>query len=170
SFRKPMTWGDARGLKGEYYAGRRLGRGGAALDRIDPQVEFDFKTDTPAAGKIEPHEFSIRWSGSLLAAETGEYEFVVHTDHAARLWVNDNNRPLIDAWVKSGKDTEFKGTLFLIGGRVYPLRLEFSKAKQGVDDSKKQKEKPPSKPASIALLWKRPGRVLEPIPARQLSP
>jgi hypothetical protein len=86
------------------------------------------------------------------------------------LRINDKNLPLIDAWVKSGNETEYKASLFLIGGRAYPLRLEFSKAKQGVDDSKKQKEKPPSPPASIALLWKSPGRVLEPIPARHLSP
>ena len=46
----------------------------------------------------------------MLAPETGEYEFVVRTEHAARLWVNDPDRPLIDAWVKSGNDTEFRGT------------------------------------------------------------
>src|SRR5205823_814265 len=141
SFRRPMAWGDQRGLKGEYFAGRRLG-GKATLDRTDPQVKFDFGTESPAPGKIEPHEFSARWSGSVLAPETGEYEFVVRTDHAARLWINDPNRPLIDAWVKSGNDTEYMATLFLVGGRAYPLRLEFTKAKQGVDDSKKQKEKP----------------------------
>lgn len=179
------------GLRGEYFAGRRLGgRGGRALDRVDPQVNFDFGTDTPLPRKqeeskqesgkreqnktdktkIEPHEFSIRWTGSLLAPDTGEYEFLVRTEHAARLWVNELNQPLIDAWVKSGSDTEYRGTLFLVGGRVYPLRLEFTKAKQGVDDSKKQKEKPKPVKASIVLLWKRPHGALEPIPSRHLSP
>ena len=47
----------------------------------------------PCPDKIEPHEFSIRWNGSLLAPETGEYEFVVRTEHAARLWVNDTKQP-----------------------------------------------------------------------------
>ena len=92
----------------------------------------------------EPREFSIRWNGSVLAPETGEFDFVVRTEHAVRLWVNDQNHPLIDAWVKSGSDTEFRGSLFLLAGRPYPLRLEFTKAKQGVDDSKDKKEKPPS--------------------------
>ena len=76
---------------------------------------------------------------------------------------------MIDAWVKSGSDTEFKASLYLVGGRVYPVRLDFTKSKQGVDDSAKQKEKPTSAPASIALLWKSPRGVLEPIPDRQLS-
>jgi hypothetical protein len=49
------------------------------------------------------------------------------------------------------------------------LRLDFTKAKQGVDDSDKQKEKPKSGPATVSLLWKSPRGVLAPIPARQLS-
>jgi hypothetical protein len=158
-------------LQAEYYRGRRVGgKRDRVASRVDAQVDFDFGTDAPLAEIKEPHEFSIRWDGSVVAAETGEYEFVVRTEHATRLWVNDRERPVIDAWVKSGDDTEFQATLFLLGGRAYPLRLEFTKAKQGVDDSKKQKKKPTSLPASIALLWKRPSNVLTPIPERHLLP
>ncbi|HJZ93941.1 MAG TPA: PA14 domain-containing protein, partial [Gemmataceae bacterium] len=162
--------GDQHGLKAEYYRGRRFRPNDRVVERIDPEVRFDFGTFSPVPDKIEPHEFSVHWEGSLLAPETGDYEFVVRTEHAARLWVNEIRRPLIDAWVKSGSDTEYRGSVFLLAGRAYPLRLEFSKAKQGVDDSKKQKEKPPSPRASVALLWKLPGRVPEVIPRRNLSP
>jgi Protein of unknown function (DUF1592)/Protein of unknown function (DUF1588)/PA14 domain/Cytochrome C oxidase, cbb3-type, subunit III len=170
-FRWMPNWGNARGLKAEYFQGRHINDKSRELERVDPQVNFDFGTDSPVAEKIDAHEFSIRWNGSLLAEETGEYDFVVHTDHAAKLWVNDDRHPLIDAWVKSGNDTEYKGSLFLVGGRAYPLRLEFSKSKQGVDDSKKHKDKPAPPPAaaSIALKWKRPLGTEEPIPSRQLS-
>src|SRR5581483_5320 len=135
---------------------------------------FDFGTAGPdlpedAKEKFDPHQFSIRWEGSVLAPETGSYEFVVRTEHAVRLWVNDNKKALIDAWVKSGSDTEYRASVFLLAGRAYPIRLEFSKAKQGVDDSKKNPNPPPVK-ASIALLWKRPKRADEVIPARHLSP
>ena len=172
SFRAaPGKWDNKRGLRAEYFSGRRFNNTQRVLDRLDPEVRFDFGTDSPAAGtKIEPHEFLIRWSGSVLAPETGEYEFIIRTEHAARLWVNDNNRPLIDAWVKSGKDTEYRGSIFLVGGRVYPLKLEYAKAKQGVDDSKTMKEKPPPVKSSIALEWKPPQRTAEVIPARNLSP
>jgi cytochrome c553 len=172
SFRGQGHWDDKRGLKAEYFKGRRMNQQARALERTDAEVKFDFAEKSPVEGKIEPHEFSIRWSGSLLAPDTGEYEFIVKTEHAARLWVNnhDFNKPLIDAWVKSGKDTEFKGTLYLVGGRVYPLKLEFSKAKQGVDDSKDQKSPPKPVKASIALEWKPPKRVTEVVPNRVLSP
>ena len=175
AFRSPSSGGtpvppaSQGGLKGEYFKSRRFRRNDRVIDRIDPMVQFDFGVAGPDPKKFEADQFSIRWTGSLLAPETGEYEFTVRTDHAARLWLNDGKRPLIDAWVKSGKDTEHRGSIFLLGGRVYPLRLEFSKAKQGVDDSKNKKKKPQIK-ASIALEWKLPHRAPETIPQRCLSP
>lgn len=168
SFRGAGKWDEQRGLKAEYYKGRRFQNQDRVVMRMDPEVRFDFGTNSPAE-KIEPHEFSIRWAGSVLAPETGEYEFVVRTEHSVRLWLNDMRRPLIDAWVKSGSDTEYKGSLFLVGGRAYSLRLEYSKAKQGVDDSKGKPKPPPAK-SSVRLEWKRPGRTMEVIPARNLAP
>jgi hypothetical protein len=170
SFRWQGQWGDKRGLKGEYFAGRHFGNDKRVLERIDPEVRFDFGVGSPIEGKIEPHEFMMRWSGALLAPETGEYEFIVRTEHAASLWINDNKRPLIDAWVKSGNDTEYRGSLTLIAGRVYPLRLEYAKAKQGVDDSKTNKKKPPPVKSSIFLEWKPPHGARQVIPASNLTP
>jgi hypothetical protein len=169
SFRAaPGKWDDKHGLHGEYFKSRRLNRNDRLIERLDPEVRLDFGTAGPD-DKFDPYEFSARWEGSVLAPETGEYEFTVRTEHSTRLWVNDVNRPLIDALVKSGNDNDHKATIYLLAGRAYPLRLEFSKAKQGVDDSKNNSKKPPVK-ASISLLWKPPQRAAEVIPARQLSP
>ncbi|HLJ97046.1 MAG TPA: DUF1592 domain-containing protein [Gemmataceae bacterium] len=170
SFRTADHWGEQRGLQGEYFKARRFRNGDRVLQRLDPMIQFDFGTASPDSEKLDASEFSMRWTGSVLAPETGTYEFIVRTEHAARLWVNDNNRPLIDAWVKSSGDTEHQASIFLLGGRAYPLRLEFSKAKQGVDDSKKTKTKPPAVPASITLAWKPPQQVTEAIPQRNLLP
>ncbi len=177
SFRGETNWGDERGLKGEYFKSRRFQDNERAFDRIDPTVSFDFgdagpQEDGHESDKFDPRQFSIRWQGSLLAPESGDYEFIVKTEHAVRLWINDlrQPQPLIDAWVKSGNDTEYRGSLHLQGGRVYPIRLEFSKSKQGVDDSDKQKNKPPPVKASIELQWKLPHQVAETIPVRCLGP
>jgi hypothetical protein len=169
-FRSTGSWDDRQGLQGEYYTSRRVRTSERAIERLDPTIGFDFGDAAPDPETFpDPNEFSIRWQGTVRALETGEYEFIVRTDHAARLWVNDLNQPLIDAGVKSGNDTEYRGSLFLLGGRVYPLRLEFSKGKQGVADKKKSDVKP-SIPASIALEWKPPHRAAEVIPAHCLSP
>ena len=120
SFRPAVQWGDQRGLNAEYFKGRSMGGRSSALKRVDPQVNFDFGTEAPVPEITEPHEFSIRWQGSLLAPDTGLYDFVVRTEHALRLWVNDMDTPLVDRWVKSGSDTEYQAGLYLVGGRIYP--------------------------------------------------
>ncbi len=168
SFR-PGTKLDGRlGLRGEYFDARQFQGNKRVIDRIDPLVTFDFGTDGPRKDGFNPNLFSIRWEGSVIAPETGDYEFVVKTDWSVRLWVNEPKKALIDAWVKSGKDTEFRASLPLVAGRAYPVRLEFSKAKQGVQDPKLNV--PVKAPAMISLLWKPPHGVLEPIPARSLTP
>jgi cytochrome c553 len=169
SFRSAPQTDGKRGLHAEYFKTRRFRTNERLIDRLDPTVQFDFGDKAPDPEKFDAHEFSIRWEGSLLAPETGEYEFIVRADHATRLWLNDPNLPLIDATVRSGNDNEYRASIFLLGGRSYHLKLEFSKAKQGVDDSKKTKELPPVK-ASISLSWKLPHRPEEVIPERNLTP
>ncbi|CAN5662800.1 PA14 domain-containing protein [soil metagenome] len=161
--------GASHGLSAEYFKSRDMDDKQRVLQRVDPQVNFDFGTTGPVADKFDPHTFSIAWTGSVLAPDTGEYEFVIKTDHSTKLFLNDWKTPLIDAWIKSGKETEFRGTVTLLGGRAYPIRLEFSKASTGVDDSDKTKGKP-APPAFVSLLWKRPKRVDETIPSSFLFP
>ena len=154
---------DKGGLKGEYFKDR--GHGKRLIERIDPEVKFDFGTNAPAEKDFDAKEFSIRWSGSILAPETGDYTFVVRSDQSVRLWVNDMKNPIADGYVKSGSDNEYKATITLLGGRVYPIRLQFSKALQGVKD-----KTPKPIPASVTLLWQPPHGSLELIPSRNLSP
>src|SRR5438105_2954228 len=83
---------------------------------------------------------SIQWRGSLRAEETGDYEFLLKTPNGVRLWINDEDEPLIDAWVSSGQLTEHKAIVRLLGGRAYPLRLNMFKFKDKI--------------ASLSLQWK----------------
>jgi len=169
SFRSTGVPDKGEGLQAQYFKARRFDDRERVLERIDPEVQFDFKTGSPQGGEFDPHQFSIRWNGSIVAPDTGVYEFIVRSEHSVALWINDENKPLIDAWVKSGKDTEFRASLFLVGGRVYPIRFEFSKSTQGVDDTDKKKGKP-APPASVSLAWKRPKQPEEIVPARCLFP
>lgn len=168
SFRTPAKPEDRRGLRGEYFKSRRFRSFDRVLERVDPEVRFDFGDAAPDPG-LDAYQYSIRWEGSVVAPETGEYEFIVKTDHALRLYVNDLQQPVIDAYVKSGSDTVYKGALFLLGGRTYPLRLEFLKSQQGVNNQEKLRQKPPEK-AFISLEWKQPKRAAEVIPQRLLVP
>lgn len=170
SFRQPSKGGHERGLVGQYFAARDFRPDARKLERIDAEVDFDFGRGSPDQAEFDPHSFSISWQGSVFAPDTGDYEFIVRTEHAARLWVNDPDIPLIDAWVKSGEEAEYRAEIQLLGGRVYPLKLEFSKAQQGVGDRNRQKKKQkPTAKAAISLEWRRPHHTVEVIPARNVS-
>lgn len=127
------------------------------FDRKDAQVAFNFGDASPDPEKMAADEFSIRWEGSILAEETGMYEFIVKTENGARLWVNEPKTALIDGWVSSGSEVrEMKKTVFLLGGRSYPVALDFFKFRE--------------KTASVSLQWKPPHGVVENIPQDRLSP
>ncbi len=167
SFRKAEPVDEQRGLSAKYFKTRQDGK--PFLERVDPEIRFDYGTGGALPEQDDPYQFKMVWRGSVLAPDTGDYEFIVRTEHGVSLWVNDLKQPLIDAQVKSGSGTEQRGSLFLLGGRRYPLRLEFFKGVAGVNDLKKLKEKPPQK-ASLALEWKLPHRAAEVIPQRCLFP
>ena len=152
--------GNERGLPGSYRSKRGKGEEDKkTFDRVDRQVDFTFGTSSPDAERLGTgtNEISISWRGAVLAGESGDYEFTVQTPNGARLWVNDPDEPLIDAWVASGELNEHKATLRLLGGRAYALRLEFFKA-------------PKDKSASVSLQWTAPRGSQEIIPARCLTP
>ncbi len=150
---RPAT--NRHGLEAIYHNHRHLRHDKRVIVRFDPIVDFDFGEGSPDE-KIGKDEFAIQWHGSLYAPETGEYEIVVRSANGLRLWLNDRHDPLIDAWVRSGDAKDHRATLFLVGGRQYPLRLEYFKFKDPT--------------ASIHLLWKRPHRELQVIATEYLSP
>ncbi|MEX0938201.1 MAG: DUF1592 domain-containing protein [Pirellulales bacterium] len=154
---RSFEWGEERGLSAEYYNSRNFRRQERKIERTDPQIDFDFGEKSPKADEIQDEEFSMRWEGSLFAHESGDYEFCLKTENGARLWVNDDDRALIDGWVSSGGEVrELRATLPLIGGRAYPIRVDYFKYKD--------------KTASIELEWKPPHKAWEVIPERHLTP
>ena len=173
SFRPVVKLDPRHGLHGEYFNSKNFQNDKRLIDRIDPQVNFDFgkigpQTDSEAA--FNPDQFSLRWEGSVFATETGSYELVIRTEHALRLWVNDSRKPVVDAMVKSGSDTEYRAGVYLLAGRSYSIRLEIYKGRELQDKKPEKKPRVPTQ-ASVALLWKLPKHQQdELIPARCLSP
>ncbi|MEZ6127108.1 MAG: DUF1588 domain-containing protein [Planctomycetaceae bacterium] len=156
-----FTWsvepGDERGLKARYYNSRNFRDKDKVIERLDPQIDFNFHDGTPDSEKIpEAEAFAIRWEGSVIIDQTGWYEFILKTENGGRLYVNDTRNALVDAWVKSGSETEYRDRRFLLAGRLYPVRLEWFTFKE--------------KTASVGLWWKPPYGVDQPIPARHLTP
>ncbi|MCU0960743.1 MAG: DUF1592 domain-containing protein [Pirellulaceae bacterium] len=148
---------DERGLRARYYNAPHFARDKLVLERVEPLLEQDFGQASPVPDSIDPAEFAAQWQGAVWADETGDYEFTVRTPNGARLFVNDLREPLLDAWVVSGDVTQHTVTVRLLGGRAYPLRVEFAKTK-------------PQTHASMTLQWQRPRHAPEVIPERCLLP
>ncbi len=157
-----------RGLRANYWGGSNFGNGLAEnlqnekfrshFARRDAKVDFDYGTASPEDKLFDAEQFSVRWEGSLIVEETGSYEFVIRTQNGARLFMGDlHKEPLINGWVSSGDEVrEEKASLKLLGGRAYPVKIEYFKYKE--------------KSGSIELLWKTPTGVLEVIPERNFAP
>ncbi|MEY3949429.1 MAG: hypothetical protein RJB43_784 [Verrucomicrobiota bacterium] len=127
---------------------------------VDPVIDFDFNDKAPEKGTYAA-QFSINWSGSVLVPDTGEYEFRVTSPNGVRLYVNapengSEKNALIDIWVSSAMTRSVQAPIFLLGGRSYPLKLEFFKYKD--------------KTASLRLEWRPPGGAWVVIPRTHLSP
>jgi len=166
SFRRGGSTSEAGGLVGVY---RGLKDGDSTntdkneakfLERVDADLDFDFGTKAPAGG-ARAEQFKITWTGSLLVPDTGEYDFRVTTPNGVRVYVNaptngSEKNALIDLWVSSAMLRSGHGQAFLLGGRSYPLKVEFFKYKD--------------KTASIKLEWRPPGGAWTVIPAENLSP
>ena len=128
--------------------------------QVDPVIDFDFGDKAPAQGTYAA-QFSINWTGSVLVPDTGEYEFRVTSLNGVRLYVNppdggNEKNALIDLWVSSGMSRSAQAPIFLLGGRSYPLKLEFFKFKD--------------KTAGLKLEWRPPGGAWAVVPRSNLSP
>lgn len=128
--------------------------------QVDPVIDFDFGADAPEKGRYAA-QFSINWSGSVLVPDTGEYEFRVTSLNGVRLYVNppeggNEKNALIDLWVSSGKSRSAHASIFLLGGRSYPVKIEFFKYKD--------------KTAGLKLEWRPPGGDWTVVPRSNLSP
>lgn len=160
---------DERGLKTRY-RGRHLTKkeeDGKEAQRHSfdhglsaPMLQID-RAGLEALELTPESETGVTWSGSIIAEETGEYEFVIRTRNGVRLWINETSErslAFIDGWVTSTKDVrQEKGRIFLLGGRPHPLRLRLSISPK--DDE-----------GLVELLWKPPHGPLEPVPQRRLAP
>ena len=146
------------GLRAQYYQSKGMTKTQKMRDeRVDFFIDYDYGEGSPHK-TIEPDQFAIVWDGAVSIDDTGYHEFRVTTQNGARLYVNNDQTgrrnglrddsgklgqsALIDAWVSSGKLRASEARVFLLGGRKFPIRLEFFKYK--------------SKDSSIKLEWKPP--------------
>jgi len=158
TFLNSLSVGRGTGLSGSYWSNvmsvaftNASFNAPPALTRIDPTVNFDWGTGSPAPS-ISSNYFTARWTGMVQPQFTETYTFYATTDDGARLWVN--NLLLIDKWVNQAA-TEWSGTIALNANQIYSIKMDYFQ-NTGL--------------ASAQLSWSSPSTPKAIIPQSQLYP
>jgi len=127
------------GLKGYYFDNKDLTA--AKATQLDPTVDFDWGS-APPAKSLGAGAFGARWTGQVLAPESGTYRFSTRTGDGVRLWINGVQ--VIDDWNDhSTKLWNDSAVLTLTAGQRYSLKMECYHA---------------AGPATARLYWYMPSR------------
>jgi glucose/arabinose dehydrogenase len=139
--------GAGDGLSGTYYDNPDFT--GATVTRIDPTIDFSWGATAPVPG-FGPDTYSVRWTGQIQAQFSQTYTFYTQTNDGIRLWVN--YQLIINNWTDHAL-TENSGTITLVAGQKYDIRIEFYYNYGG---------------AAMHLLWSSPSTPKMVVPQSQL--
>ncbi|HEX3148174.1 MAG TPA: glycoside hydrolase family 44 protein [Gemmataceae bacterium] len=126
------------GLTAVYF--NNMNFSGYQVSKLTPQINFNWGVQGPVPG-IAGKQFSARWTGQILAGQSGLYRFRTMTDDGVRLWVNGNM--LIDHWKGGGRRTKTSGDIAFLAGEKYDIQMDFFENRGA---------------AMAKLLWRRPGQ------------
>jgi alpha-D-xyloside xylohydrolase len=113
------------GLTGQYYNGMEFNS--LITTRTDSIINYRWGMDAPMKGMTQD-SFSVRWSGKIIAPESGEYTINTITDDGARVWIN--NKQIINDWTDHAPKIN-SGKIKLEAGKSYNLKFEYFDYKMG---------------------------------------
>jgi hypothetical protein len=115
--------GTGTGLLAQYFddAGSGIYFTALVLTRTDPTVDFDWTGLAPDP-LAQFDNFSVRWSGQVMAPVTGPYTFSTTSDDGVRLYLN--GQLLIDNWTDH-LVVQNSATATLAGGQRYDIRMDY---------------------------------------------
>jgi len=143
------------GLRGDYYnsANEVFSNSSVAVQttpsqtETDPTIDFAWGSGAPAT--------EIRWSGQVIAPQSGSYVFHVTTGAGVRLWVN--GQEIINNWNSQLSAQDNAGTaITLTAGASYDIRLDVNENGAGSQ--------------GVEVDWSLPDGTRQVIPNSQLYP
>jgi YVTN family beta-propeller protein len=108
------------GLLGQYFNNMTL-TGTAVLQRTEA-VNFGWGSGSPATG-VNKDKFSVRWTGTVEASSTGQFQFQTSSDDGVRLWVNGVQ--VINNWTNHAATNNTSAVITLAGGNRYTIKMEY---------------------------------------------
>jgi outer membrane protein OmpA-like peptidoglycan-associated protein len=111
-----------QGLRGDYFDGSNFDR--YVTSRTDSKIDFAWNDNPPVKG-IDPHNCTIKWTGFLVAPETGTYTFSAKVDDGIRVFINEAR--IIESWGLNDNGA-FEAQVEMTKGQSYALRVEYFNA------------------------------------------
>lgn len=108
------------GLLADYFGNREL-VGEPLASVTAANIDFMWGEAAPAPG-VPADDFSARFHGYLVPAESGEHVFSTSSDDGVRLWVN--GEPLVDDWRDHGSEGNV-GRVTLTAGEPAEILMEY---------------------------------------------
>lgn len=110
-----------KGLKGSYFSDSEL-KGKPEFEKQDEQLNFKWTLYSPNPEKLQPDNYSVRWTGKLEAPKSGKYQLGLRGNDGFRLFLNGSL--LIDNWEKLSYSTKTVEVDFN-KGQKYDIVVEF---------------------------------------------
>ncbi len=114
------TPSNQKGLLAEYFNNPNLD-GKPVLTRIETNMAPYYHTDSPGPGVNADH-FTVRWTGTITAPVSGDYEIGIITDDKGRLFIND--KLIMDNWDPFQVNVMMTKNVHLQAGQAVPIRIE----------------------------------------------
>ncbi|MBN2805145.1 MAG: glycoside hydrolase family 3 C-terminal domain-containing protein, partial [Prolixibacteraceae bacterium] len=135
------------GLKGEYFRGKELS-GEPVFTQVNPQIRMYWGEGSPtetmvAQGILTPEQalekdnFSVRWTGTITAPQSGTFEFGAMSDDGCRIYLD--GKLIVDDWTEHEMIPSVAEVNF-VGGKNYDLKIEYYEAEGN---------------AGVWLVWKK---------------
>jgi len=118
---KYLSSENKKGLKGMYFSNTDL-KGDPAFEKQDEQFSFKWTLYSPDPEKLQPDNYSIRWTGKLEAPDSGKYQLGLRGNDGFRLYLD--GKLVVDQWEKLSYSTKTVGLDF-VKGKKYDIKIEF---------------------------------------------
>ncbi len=116
------------GILGEYFRGPDF-KGPPVITRVDPNIDYDFgQPPIPefVSNVYNSENFSVRWTGFLTPAESGDYKIGVTSDKGCRLYID--GKLIVEDWTHPGTRTKLTSFHFEKGSK-YSIKLDYYQTK-----------------------------------------
>lgn len=120
---------ETKGLRASYF--NDLSRNGninpgqePVLVRTEPQVNVDWRDQSPFAPALPADYFVVRWEGFFQAPVAGTYQFAGVHDDGLKIWVNNNS--VYDQPCCADVNWGVAGNVTLSAGQRVPIKVELA--------------------------------------------